>query len=182
MPKINRILRILALLLAGLSQIGAAQDAFFPQAWEGHWAGRLEIFSPGGKVQDVPMQLIIEPQDSGVYNWSIIYGEGVEASRRGYLLKPVQPERGLYAIDEQNSIVLDAIYIGGKLYSRFEVAGSLLLSTVELQDGGLHYEIISGKAEPRNITGGEEREGEKVPEVKSYPVVVRQVALLRRKG
>ena len=182
MLQIKKILLILALLLAGLSQIGAAQDAFFPQAGEAHWAGRLEIFNPNGKVQDVPMELLIEPQDSGVYSWSIIYGEGGEASRREYLLKPVQPERGLYAIDEQNSIMLDAIYIGGKLYSRFEVAGSLLLSTAELQADGLHYEIISGKAEPRNITGGEERKGEKIPEVKSYPVVVRQVALLRRKG
>ena len=181
MPKINRILRILILLLAGLSQIGAAQDVFFPQAWEGHWAGRLEIFNPDGKVQDLPMQLIIEPLDSA-HRWTIIYGEGEEADQREYLLKPVQPARGLYAIDEQNSIVLDAIYIGGKLYSRFEVAGNLLLSMVELQGDGLHYEIISGKAEPRNITGGEERDGETVPEVKSYPVVVRQLAVLRRKG
>ncbi len=180
MLKSTRISRILILLMAGFSQIGIAQDEFFPQAWEGRWAGRLEIFNPDGKVQDVPMQLIIEPRDS-THGWTIIYGEGEEASRREYLLKGVQPDRGLYVIDEQNTIVLDAIYIGGKLYSRFEVGGNLLLSMAELQGDVLHYEIISGRLEPRNVTGGEEYEGEEIPEVKSYPVVVRQLAVLRRK-
>ena len=168
------------LLMAGFSQLGTAQDGFFPQTWEGRWAGRLEIFNPDGKVQDVPMELLIEPRDSA-HSWTITYGEGEEANRRSYLLKPVEPARGLYAIDEQNSIVLDAIYIGGKLYSRFEVGGNLLLSMVELQGDGLHYEIISGRLEPRNITGGQEYEGEEIPEVRSYPVVVRQLAVLRRK-
>lgn len=181
MLQIKRIVRILILLLAGLSHKGAAQEAFFPQSWEGRWAGRLEIFNPDGKVQDVAMELIIEPRDSA-HSWTIIYGEGEEASRREYLLKPVQPKRGLYAIDEQNSIVLDAIYIGGKLYSRFEVGGNLLLSMTELQDDGLYYEIISGKLEARSISGGQEQDGEEIPEVKSYPVVVRQLARLRRRG
>lgn len=169
------------LSMAVFLQTGTAQDGFFPQSWEGRWAGNLQVFNPDGKVQDVPMQLLIEPRDSA-HSWTIIYGRGEEADRREYLLRPVIPERGLYSIDEQNSIVLDAIYIGGKLYSRFEVAGNLLLSTVELQGDGLHYEIVSGKLEPRNITGGEEREGEEIPEVKSYPVVVRQVAVLMRRG
>ncbi|MCB0596463.1 MAG: hypothetical protein H6557_08930 [Lewinellaceae bacterium] len=181
MLKIKRISRILMLLMAVFSQIGAAQDGFFPQSWEGRWAGNLQIFNPDGKVQDVPMQLLIEARDSA-HSWAITYGEGEEAEKREYLLRPVIPERGLYSIDEQNSIVLDAIYIGGKLYSRFEVAGNLLLSMVELQGDGLHYEIISGKLEPRNITGGEEHQGEGIPEVKSYPVVVRQIAVLQRKG
>lgn len=180
MVKITRISRIIILLMAGFSQSGAAQDGFFPQTWEGHWAGRLEIFNPDGKVQDLPMQLIIEPRDS-IHSYTIIYGEGEEASRREYLLKPVEPGRGLYAIDEQNSIVLDAIYIGGKLYSRFEVGGNLLLSMAELQGDMLYYEIISGRLEPRSITGGQEYDGKEIPAVKSYPVVVRQLAVLRRK-
>ena len=64
------------------------------------------------------MQLLIEPLDSA-HRWIITYGEGEAADKREYLLTPVPPPRGLYAIDEQNSIVPDAIYIGGQLYSRF---------------------------------------------------------------
>ena len=180
MIKITRISRILIVLIAGLFQTGAAQEGSFPQSWEGRWEGTLEVFNTAGKAQDVPMQLIIEPRGS-MHHWIIIYGEGDQASRRDYLLKPVQPAQGLYAIDEQNSIVLDATYIGGKLYSRFEVGGNLLLSMVELRGKALYYEIISGKLEPRHITGGKEAEGEKIPEVKSYPVGVRQLAVLRRR-
>ncbi len=152
----------------------------FPASWAGRWAGRLEIFAPDGKMQDVPMELHIQDVDSA-YTWTIIYGQGEEANQREYLLRANKPKFGLYAIDELNSIVLDATYIAGKLYSRFEVGNALLLSTTELIGDELHYEIISGENKPRTITGGGEHEGEKIPEVKSLPVVVRQYAILRRR-
>jgi len=152
----------------------------FPQSWAGQWKGTLEIFSPRGKEQQVPMQLRIEQADSLNYTWHIIYGEDEEKGLRPYLLKPEDVTYGRYSIDEQNTIVLDAILISGKLYSRFEVGGNLLLSTAELKGEELHYEIISGKLDPLRITGGEKYEGEDIPEVKSYPVVVRQMAVLRR--
>lgn len=126
------------------------------------------------------MELHIEPIDSISYAWNIIYGEDKEKGLRPYLLKPVDPETGRYVIDEQNTILLDAILISGKLYSRFDVMGNLLLSTVELVEDELHYEIISGKLDPLTTSGGEMHEGEDIPEVNAYPVVVRQFAVLRR--
>ncbi|MCB0569209.1 MAG: hypothetical protein KDC66_05580 [Phaeodactylibacter sp.] len=157
-----------------------ADDALFPASWAGTWAGRLEIFNPEGKVQDIPMELQIRDVDTA-FTWTITYGAGDQADRRDYLLRPVKAQMGLFQIDEQNSIVLDATYIAGKLFSRFDVMGNLLLSTTEVVDGEMRYEIISGKAEARHITGGQEYEGEQIPEVKSMPVVIRQYALLRRK-
>ncbi|MCB0553533.1 MAG: hypothetical protein KDD02_08285 [Phaeodactylibacter sp.] len=165
------------------SQLLSAQDTdntLFPASWAGIWAGRLEIFNPEGKVQEVPMELQIRNLDTA-YTWTIIYGEGEKADRREYLLRAVKSQFGLYEIDEQNTIVLDETYIGGKLFSRFEVMGNLLLSTTEVVGDEMHYEIISGKSEPRRITGGREFEGEQIPEVKSMPVVIRQYALLRRR-
>lgn len=165
------------------SQLLSAQDTdntLFPASWAGIWAGRLEIFNPEGKLQEVPMELHIRNVDTA-YTWTIIYGEGEPAGRREYLLRPAKSRFGLFEIDEQNSIVLDATYIGGKLFSRFEVSGNLLLSMAELVGDELHYEIISGKLDARKVTGGKEYEGEQIPEVRSMPVVIRQYALLRRK-
>lgn len=175
-----RYLLISLIILLAAPLTAQETPATFPESWVGNWKGTLEIFSPKGKEQQVPMQLRIKVVDSLNYTWHIIYGEDEEKGLRPYLLKPEDVAYGRYSIDEQNSIVLDAILIAGKLYSRFEVGGNLLLSTAELKGEELHYEIISGKLDPLRVTGGEKYEGEDIPEVKSYPVVVRQLAVLRR--
>ncbi|HKK79536.1 MAG TPA: hypothetical protein VJ933_07900 [Phaeodactylibacter sp.] len=168
----------LLFLWIGLS--ANAQDSLqadFPAKWVGVWTGELNIYSPQGLQQSVPMELHILPRDS-FYTWTIVYGQ----QPRNYLLKPLQPKQGLYLIDEQNSIGMEATLINGKLYSRFEVMGNLLLSTVEQQaDGRLRYEIISGSLEALSTSGGIQEEGEDMPEVKAYPVNVQQLAFLRKK-
>lgn len=151
-----------------------------PPEWVGKWAGTLDIYSLEGKQQEVPMELHILPRDS-FYTYTIIYGKDKEAGRRDYLLSPVKPELGWYKVDEQNTIEMDAYLLNGKLYSRFEVMGNLLLSTAEVENGIMTYEIISGKLEPVRTTGNETFEGEDVPEVNSFPIQVRQVAYLRRR-
>ena len=70
--------------------------------------------------------------------------------------------------------------LNGKMYSRFDVMGSLLLSTAEVKEGVMTYEIISGKLEAIRTTGNQTFEGEDIPEVNSFPIQVRQVAYLRR--
>jgi len=168
------LLLLVLLLPASLS----AQDstARFPQAWEGIWEGDLEIYSPRGPQQSVPMELHILPQDS-CYSWKMVYA----GQARDYRLCPLDPEQGRYEIDEQNSIRMSATLVNGKLFSRFEVMGKLLLSTTELSDGYLEYEIIAGSMQPAGTTGGEIVEGADIPEVTSYPVRSRQVARLKRR-
>ena len=154
----------------------------FPQTWAGQWAGDLEIFTPNGLSQTVPMELHILPIDGTTnYTWTIIYGADKEAGKRPYELQPVDPEKGIYLIDEKNSIKMEAYYYSGKLYSRFEVMGNLLLIAVEKQGEELIYDIISGKLEPVSLTGKEVVEGEEIPEVKTYPIGVRQRAVLNKK-
>lgn len=87
---------------------------------------------------------------------------------------------GWYKIDEQNTIEMDVYLLNGKMYSRFDVMGSLLLSTAEVKEGVMTYEIISGKLEAIRTTGNQTFEGEDIPEVNSFPIQVRQVAYLRR--
>jgi hypothetical protein len=173
----------LGLLFLIFCQPLAAQEALdslgLPGEWIGKWAGTLEIYSLQGKQQEVPMELHILPRDS-CYTYTIIYGEDREAGKRDYLLKPVKPELGWYKIDEQNTIEMDAYLLNGKMYSRFDVMGSLLLSTAEVKEGVMTYEIISGKLEAIRTTGNQTFEGEDIPEVNSFPIQVRQVAYLRR--
>lgn len=163
-----------------VSAQGSPDSLGLPDEWIGKWAGTLEIYSLQGKQQELPMELHILPRDS-FYTYSIIYGPDKEEGLRDYLLKPVRPEMGWYKIDEQNTIEMDVYLLNGKMYSRFDVMGSLLLSTAEVKDGVMTYEIISGKLEAIRTTGNQTFDGEDIPEVNSFPIQVRQVAYLRRR-
>lgn len=183
MKMLTQIILLLAVMteVVALDAQSPAGNLSFPADWTGKWAGELEIYRGNGLFRRVPMQLHILPLDSaGLYSWEIIYGTDEEAGRRPYLLKPVDPGKGLYLIDEQNSIAMEQYFLGGKLFSRFDVMGSLLLATVEKRGEVLHYEIISGKLEPASITGDQEIEGEQMPPVRTFPIAVRQVAALKR--
>ena len=175
-------MRITILLLLFSQIINAQIDSLtFPASWVGKWQGTLEIFNEKGKQQELPMQLHILPIDTANrYTWTIIYGEDATTGTRAYELVTVDAERGLYAIDEKNSIQMEAYLLGNKLFQRFEVMGSLLLTTNELRaDGTLSWEIISGKLEPVSITGDEKVEGKDIPAVKAFPIGILQRAILR---
>ena len=153
----------------------------FPESWTGKWGGTLEIYNAKGLARELPMQLHILPIDStNRYSWGIIYGEDVEKGLRDYELMPVDTSMGHYQVDEKNGIILDAFLLGDKLFERFEVMGSLLLTTTELRGDQLHWEIISGSLEPILTTGGGEHEGEEIPPVNGYSIVVLQRAVLSR--
>jgi len=130
----------------------------------------------------VPMELHILPvAGTETYTWTVFYGPDPEAGRRSYLLKTIDASSGFYAIDEQNSIVMEAYLLGGKLYSRFEVEGSLLLATNEVHGDEMIYEIISGSFHPVSSSGNAVRNGENIPTVNAFPVIVRQAAVLTRR-
>lgn len=167
-----------------LSQLLIAQKdtLYFPAIWEGEWAGELVISTVVGEAQRIPMILRIHPLDSGKHTYTIVYGEDTKENTRPYLLQAVAGEPGHFQVDEDNSIVLDEYFINGKLYSRFEVMGSLLLATVEARDEYLIYEIISGPMEPVNTSGDTVIEGEEIPPVKSFQIRVQQRAVLSKRG
>jgi len=154
----------------------------FPDAWLGNWLGSLDIYNASGKSQTIPMELVIaEIDNSDNYVWAIIYGEDKEKGRRAYELKIVDPSKGLYIIDEKNSIELEAYLLGNKLFSRFSVAESLLLCTYEKVGERLIFEVNSGAMKEVSTTGGQEVDGEEIPEVKAYPINVLQRGELRRR-
>lgn len=158
------------------------EGADFPYGWVGVWKGELQIFRPEGLQQAVPMQLHILPTDStGQYSWTIIYGPDTPDNRRNYLLNTIEREKGHFQIDERNSILLDAYFFNDTLFSRFSVMGSLLLSSYEMRNGQLVFEIISGSLTPIRSTGNSTVDGEEIPVVEAFPVGVMQRAVLVRK-
>jgi len=174
----------LLICLSGVFFLSAQNDSsvpVFPDSWVGDWSGDLMIYS-AEDPQVFPMQLKIHPTDeAGTYSWTIIYGEGEMRSERPYFLLTKDAKKGHYAIDEKNSILLDAYLKDQSLLCRFQVGGSMLLTENELRGEEMYFQIIAGNLEPIGKTGGEEINGDEIPEVLSYPVGVMQKAILKRK-
>ena len=159
------------------------ENASFPESWLGNWEGDLTIFKENKLVQTIPMELELASIDtSDNYIWAIIYGEDKETGRRSYELEIVDAEKGLYRIDEKNSIKLEAYLFGNKLYSQFSVMENQLLCTYEKVEDKIIFEIISGSINPVSITGGKLVDEEEIPEVKAFPITIMQKATLVRKN
>ncbi|MBK8493017.1 MAG: hypothetical protein IPL49_19565 [Saprospirales bacterium] len=163
---------ILMCLLVGLSSntLSAQGDKSFPENWVGNWTGELEIYNAQGLQQKIFMGMHIQPADSmGMYSWEITYGEGENKQVRPYYLQTVDAKTGHYQIDEGNSILLDAYWLGPVLVEIFSVEESLLTTmTEQVEDDVLSWQIVVGHLETTNVTGGIEIDGEEVPEVTSY--------------
>jgi hypothetical protein len=153
----------------------------FPYAWFGTWAGNLEIYNSKGLSQTVPMKLVKGPTDeTGVFQWNIIYGTDLEKGLRPYLLRTIDASKGLYLHDEMNSIKMEAYYLGGKLFSNFSVEGNILTSIEEKDGDKIKFEIIFGKEKPVSETGGKVVNGDTISTVKTLPVIINQRAVLTR--
>lgn len=156
--------------------------AVFPDDYMGRWEGVLEIFNQKGKSMEVPMGFdLLELAGSEHLTFRIRYGEDKPESYRNYELITLDKEKGLFKVDEKNSILLEAYYLGGTFFQTFEVGGNLLTSAVRKSGEQLIWEITSGSLEPVNITGGVVHHGEEIPEVKSYATLVFQRGILTKK-
>ncbi len=157
--------------------------AVFPHQWVGTWTGMLNIYTAKGLTDSVPMYLEIYPIDSsttGRYSFGLTYGSK-EKDWRPYELVPVAPDNGLWQVDEKNGIVMESFFYGPKFTSWFSVMGSRLLCTYERRDEEeILFEVYAGGDTPVSTTGNTEHGGEKIPEVRTYPLRVFQRAVLRK--
>ncbi len=146
--------------------------------WMGKWEGTLMIYSATKPIKEVPMKIWnFETDTIGTYGWYLIYGEDEEKGTRPYFLKTISTETGHYQVDEKNGIILDSYLIGDKMISTFDVQGSLISSIYTLEtDGRMTFEILFGKSDDPNITGGKDD----IPSVESYKMGGYQKAVLQR--
>lgn len=134
---------------------------------------------------ELPREADAEGQAPGPrrWKWTIIYDGPQGRQERAYELVERDAAKGLYAIDEKNSIVLPASLIGGALVSAFEVGGTMLVSSDRFdaagpgpEDDSIVVEIVSFPAGKAESTG---QQGD-VPEVKGYTPISIQRAVLTR--
>lgn len=196
MPKLTSLLVCLCLLFyacsaqkvappkAATDQLTTAttDSLSFPESWMGVWEGQLSIYSVKGLAQQLPMELHILATDStDRFIWRLVYGEDKEAGARNYELVVKDRAKGLYVVDELNSIQLECYLINGKLFSWYLVEDILIMITNEVRGEEMVFEVIAGSHTPVSITGEGEIEGEEISPVSTYPVRSSQKAILTRK-
>jgi hypothetical protein len=154
----------------------APTDPEFPDAWIGSWRGTCVARYPDGRRMAFPMELHVRPLDDPQrWSWTLVYGAGAQRQERPYQLVCLDADAGHYAIDEQNSIVIDAYHIGADLVSMYQVQQSLMIVVYTRTAEGIEFALSAvGTGAPRTSGG----EGE-IPAVDAYPVQVMQRATLR---
>ena len=88
--------------------------------------------------------------------------------KRKYQLILVDAAKQHFAIDEQNSIILDTYFNDNCLYTRFGGMGSDLQTRICLRDEVLEYEIMSNYSKPIRVSGNEIIGKDTIPEITSY--------------
>ncbi len=182
MNRIALLCSMLNLILAPL----IAQDTTptFPDDWLGEWEGTMTISQPGTESAKIPMSMSISTTDEeGRYEWKTNYNPGAEnAVEKNYVLAELNTAKGLYLIDEQNSILMESYFVNGKLMSWYEVSQNLIFVSYELKDAQtLQMEIIAGKDRPISTTGRDTIDGAAIPEVNTFPINATQIGVLKKK-
>lgn len=148
----------------------------FPERWEGNWKGDLLWYAGFGKEsRKVSMELNIRRTDTA-WSWQLVYGSPTE-DNRPYTLFPVDRNKGHWAINEHNGIVLDQFFLAGRLNGAFTVGSSTIFNSYELKGDSLIVEFSTLQAAPLATTG---QGTEDSPKVDSYRVIGFQRAVLRR--
>lgn len=168
---------LLILIIIFSQNFSLAQEDKFPQDWLGVWKGTMTLDYSSGKYQEIACEVHIKTTDStNVWKWIIVYGEGDKRQERKYELIAKDLEKGIYVIDEKNSIILDAFYANNTLISQFEVQNNLITSTYQKSGDIIYFQNLASKTKEPNKTGGKND----IPEVISYPVTSIHRAKLER--
>ncbi len=147
----------------------------FPDDFFGIYKGTLNIASSRGP-STYPMEFHLLPTDSiGKYHYILIYGDGDMRQERKYTLLTKDAAKGEYVVDENNGIVLDDKVIGNRMYSLFEVQGTILTTFITFEENHMDFEIVATQRENSKTTFAE---NEEKTEVISYPVSTIQRAVL----
>lgn len=148
--------------------------------WEGNWKGTVEIWSYNEKVDAFPMSLDIIRKDS-IWDFIINYQRQADQTDiRAYQLIVVDESKNHFAIDEKNSIILDAFLNANCLYNRFSGMGSDLQVRMCLEPDGMSYEITSTFAQALRTSGNEVIGNDTIPEIKSYDLYNLMKAKLKK--
>lgn len=150
----------------------------FPESYFGIYKGDLHITSQNGTTS-IPMEFHLLPieGEKEKFQYTIVYIANTTRQERQYTLITKDAEKGVYTIDENNGILLDAKVWTNKLYSMFEVQGSLLTTQLTFEADHMIFEITFSRKEAVNKSGTTD---EKPIEVLSYPISTVQKGVLKK--
>lgn len=172
-----KYLLIVALLATYGSTAQNEESVAFPDDYLGVYTGILDIKSARG-TQEVAMEFHLNATDSiGTYEYVLVYGEGDARQQRNYTLRTLNKEKGEYIVDENNGIILDDKVVGNRMYSLFEVQGTILTTFITFESDHMVFEIVATNRKDSRTTYAE---NEDKTEVISYPISTVQRAVLKK--
>ena len=151
----------------------------FPKEIQGLWKGQLKIFGRDGNDMIIPMQVNIQKTSSdSLLTWIMTYDK---QAPRNYQLHIKDKIKGIYHIDEQNSIIIPARLAGNELVSNYEVMGNHMTVIYELVNKDqLLFKVNMWKSNSGVNTGGATMNGDTVPKVTTFLPTAYQLGNLRR--
>jgi hypothetical protein len=121
-------------------------QALFPQLCIGTWTGTMHIASSGTIRDSVQVRFTVAQLTNDSWTWRMEYLSPQQPVVKDYLLKLKDKGKGIFSIDEGDGIELMDYKFGNKLYSAFEIPGTLLTASYELINSNtLVFEVTSGK-------------------------------------
>jgi len=170
----------LIVIVCTLFSLNSFSQESFPKNWEGKYNGELELFGVDSIKMKLKVKLDIFQKTDSVYQWKMTYIFRGKEDIRDYELIVVDKKKGIYKIDEKNSIVINSYLKSNIFTSFFEVSKSFIISTYTKVNNTIEFEIISGDGKNPVISGNSNVNNEDIPEVKSYFVNGRQKAILKK--
>lgn len=124
------------------------------------------------------MMIEISQADSAhKFLFKTIYNTGDKADVRDYTLIEKDKKKGLYVVDEHNSILIAEAFHQNILVSNFSVQGTQLTILYRFEAEQIVFEVFAGSTNAFLTTGGKSDE---IPEVKSYLMGNYQKAVLKK--
>lgn len=160
----------------------------FPQTWVGKWRGSLNVWTMPNRYQRIPMVIEIKPTaDTSRYSLITSFGADTLKGGANYEIVRVNPQRGIYQIDQKNSVKMDAFFIGNRLVCEFVAGGVRFITSYERQGENMIFEVISGRDAYTSTSGGGKApnaapDAKPLPVVQSFPMSAWQRAILTRGG
>ncbi|BBM83443.1 hypothetical protein [Candidatus Uabimicrobium amorphum] len=156
-----------------MEQVFSKKERTFPDDWAGVYSGTLVRQTTNGIIGKVNMELHIQKTDDpNRWTWKIVY----DGQARNYELIIIDRRRGIYTIDEKNSIMLSSFMINGTLYTHFGATFGYLLTTYRFEGNELLFNVTTSNATPYQTTGGQGQ----IPLVHSFEIREQQSARLTK--
>jgi hypothetical protein len=159
----------------------------FPKSWQGKYRGDLLVYTMPGLFQRVPMTIEIRqtPADTNRYKFVITYGGDSLKGARNYEIVSINPARGIYQIDEKNSIKTEAFFLMNRLINQFTIQGIRNVTSYERQGESLIFEAITGRDAYISASGGGKAadapaDAPNLPVLQTFPLAGWQRAVLKR--